>query len=166
LFDDVASVSEFNTQMKKDITQRGFVFVDYSQVDSNLAPTNKSFGSICMADFIEDWQDLDKASYKAKKQELIDAALQKLEKHYPNITNLAEYTEVGTAKTVKRYIKTPNGTAYGFKPTPKQFFRIPNIKSGKVKNLYFVGQWITAGGFSPAITSGLLCFRKIIDNKD
>ena len=161
LFDDVASVGEFNTQMKKDITQRGFVFVDYSQIDSNLAPANKSFGVICMTDFIEDWQDLDKTSYKAKKQELINATLHKLEKHYPNISNLVEYAEVGTSKTVQRYIKTPNGTAYGFKPTPKQFFRIPNVKSNRVDNLYFVGQWITAGGFSPAITSGLLCLNEI-----
>ena len=161
LFDDIESIGEFNTQMRQDISQRGFVFVDYSQVDSNLAPSDKSFGVICMADFIEDWQNLDKASYKAKKQELIDATLQKLEKHYPNISNLVEYAEVGTAKTVKRYIKTPNGTAYGFKPTPKQFFRIPKSKSNKVDNLYFVGQWITAGGFSPAITSGLLCFDQI-----
>ncbi len=160
LLDDIASVNELNAQMKQDITQRGFVFVDYSQVDSNLAPANKSFGVICMSDYIEDWQDLDKASYKAKKQELIDATLQKLEKHYPNISHLVEYAEVGTAKTVQRYIKTPNGTAYGFKATPKQFFRIPNVQSRKVKNLYFVGQWIIAGGFSPAITSGILCYNK------
>ena len=161
IFDNLASINDLNIQMKQDITQRGFVFVDYSQIDSNLAPTDKSFGAICMADFIEDWQDLDKTSYKAKKQKLIDFCLQKLERYYPNISSLLEYAEVGTAKTVKRYIKTPNGTAYGFKPTPKQFFRIPNLKSKKVKNLYFVGQWITAGGFSPALTSGLLCFKKI-----
>ncbi len=159
--DDIASIEEFNAQMKQDITQRGFVFVDYSQIDSNLAPKNKSFGVLCMADFIEDWQNLDKMNYKEKKQEVIESTLQKLEKHYPNISNLVEYAEVGTAKTVQRYIKTPNGTAYGFKPTPKQFFRIPKVKSNKVNNLYFVGQWVVAGGFSPAITSGLFCFNKI-----
>ena len=158
LLDDVGSIEEFNTLMKQDITQRGFVFVDYSQIDSNLAPKGKSFGAICMTDFIEDWQGLDKTSYKAKKQELIDTTIKKLEKHYPNISNLVEYAEVGTAKTVQRYIKTPNGTAYGFKPTPKQFFRVPKVKSDKVDNLYFVGQWVIAGGFSPAIVSGLLCF--------
>ena len=161
LFDDSVSIEEFNSNMKQDITQRGFVFVDYSQIDANLAPKDKSFGVICMSDFIEDWQDLDKMTYKKKKQELIESTLQKLEKHYPNISNLVEYAEVGTAKTVQRYIKTPNGTAYGFKPTPKQFFRIPKVKSDKVDNLYFVGQWVIAGGFSPAITSGLFCFNKI-----
>ncbi len=164
LFDDIASIEEYNAQMKLDITKRGFVFVDYSQIDSNLAPKNKSFGVICMADFIEDWQKLDKTSYKRKKKSLIDSALKRLEKHYPGISNLVEYAEAGTAKTVKRYIKTPNGTAYGYKPTPKQFFKIPKIRSNKIKNLYFVGQWVIAGGFSPAIISGFLCFNKITKN--
>ena len=161
LFNDIASVSDFTAQMKQDITQRSFVFVDYSQIDSNLAPADKSFGVICMTDYLEDWSKLDKESYKAKKQKLIDTTLEKLESEYPGISAILEYAEVGTAKTVKRYIKTPNGTAYGFKPTPKQFFRIPKSKSDKVDNLYFVGQWITAGGFSPAITSGLLCLNAI-----
>ena len=161
LLDDIGSIEEFNTHIKRDITQRGFVFVDYSQIDANLAPKDKSFGAICMTDFIEDWQELDKTSYKKKKQEIIESTLQKLEKHYPNISNLVEYAEVGTAKTVQRYIKTQNGTAYGFKPTPKQFFRVAKVKSNKVENLYFVGQWVIAGGFSPAITSGLLCFKEV-----
>ncbi len=161
LLDDIGSIEEFNRLIKQDITQRGFVFVDYSQIDSNLTPKDKSFGAICMTDFIEDWQELDKTSYKAKKQELIETTIQKLEKHYPNISNLVKYAEVGTAKTVQRYIKTPNGTAYGFKPTPEQFFRIPKVKSKRVNNLYFVGQWVIAGGFSPAIVSGLFCFNEV-----
>ncbi len=161
LFDDVGSIEEYDAQMKRDATQRRFVFVDYSQLDSNLAPKGKSYGVVCMIDFLEDWQILDKTSYKEKKRKLIESALKKLEKYYPDISSLVEYAEVGTAKTVQRYIKTPNGTAYGYKPTPKQFFRIPQVKSNRVNNLYFVGKWITAGGFSPAITSGLLCFKRI-----
>jgi hypothetical protein len=43
---------------------------------------------------------------------------------FPNISNLIEYAEVGTAKTVKRYIKTLNGIACGFKSTPKEFIKV------------------------------------------
>ncbi|RUM76336.1 MAG: hypothetical protein DSZ11_00695 [Sulfurovum sp.] len=130
-------------------------------MDSGLTKESKSFGAICTPDFLSDWERLDKESYKKKKENLIASMLKKLEAEYPNISELVEYAEVGTAKTVERYIKTPNGTAYGFKPTPKQFFRIPKVKSDKVSNLYFVGQWVIAGGFSPAIMSGELCFREI-----
>jgi len=138
-----------------------FIFVDYSQIDSGLTNDNKSFGAICMLDDIDKWNELDNNSYKDEKNRLIDTMIEKLEKHYPNISEFIEYAEVGTSKTVKRYIHTPNGTAYGFKPTPKQFFKIPQVKSKKVNNLYFVGQWIMAGGFNPAMVSGALCFRAI-----
>ena len=138
-----------------------FIFVDYSQIDSGLTNDDKSFGAICMIDDIKKWNELDKKSYKEKKNKLIDTMIEELEKHYPNISEFIEYAEVGTAKTVKRYIHTPNGTAYGFKPSPKQFFRIPQVKSKKVNSLYFVGQWVIAGGFNPAIVSAELCFRAI-----
>ncbi len=162
IFDNLSSMSSFSKIVKDDITKRGFAFVDYSQIESGLTKdSSKSFGVVCIMDNIEDWEKLDKKEYKKKKDNLIETTLKKLEKEYPNISSLVEYVEVGTAKTVKRYIKTPNGTAYGFKPTPKEFFRVPKIKSNRVKNLYFTGQWVIAGGFSPAIMSGGLCAIKI-----
>ncbi len=166
IFDEIDSVNSYNTMLKKDITERGFVFVDYSQVDSALTKdAGKSFGVICLSDFIEEWQDLSEADYKIKKQNLIDVAFLKLEMYYPNIKELVEYAEVGTAKTVNRYIKTPNGTAYGYKPTPQQFFKIPKVRSDKINDLYFVGQWVIAGGFSPAISSGGMCYDVISGSK-
>lgn len=160
-FDNIASVEEFDRYSKKDIFEKVFIFADYSQIDSGLTTSSKSFGSICFMDNIDEWKDLDKQAYKEKKAKLIEVALKKLEQDYPDISSLVEYAEVGTAKTVQRYLKTPQGTAYGYKPTPKQFFRVPNVKSKKVKNLYFVGQWVIAGGFSPAIMSGNLCYKEI-----
>lgn len=162
IFDEIDSVNGYNTMLQKDIVERGFVFVDYSQVDSELTKdSSKSFGVVCLSDFIDEWQELDEDAYTVKKQNLIDKALSKLEIYYPNIKELVEYIEVGTSKTVNRYIKTPNGTAYGYKPTPKQFFKVPNVRSDKINNLYFVGQWVISGGFSPAISSGGLCFDTI-----
>jgi len=163
IFDDIASMDEYRAMLQKNIEERGFVFVDYSQVDSALTKDeSKSFGVVCLTDYIEEWQELEPSEYKEKKERLIEAALEKLEQYYPNITELVEYIEVGTAKTVARYIKTPKGTAYGFKPTPKQFFKVPKVKSDKVKYLYFTGQWVISGGFSPAILSANLCYKEII----
>ena len=161
IFDDIASVAEFNNYLKKDIFKRGFIFVDYSQIDSGLTKESKSFGAVCSVDYIDEWRDLNRDEYKRRKERLINSTLKKMERYYPNISELVEYVEVGTPKTVERYIKTPNGTAYGFKPTPKEFFRVPKVKSDKIDNLYFVGQWVIAGGFSPAIVSGKLCFDMI-----
>lgn len=165
-YNDLSNIDDFNKIVQKDTLDRGFVFTDYSQIDSNLTSNlNKSFGVVCMIDYFRDWEHLSKDSYKKRKREFEEMIVDKLEKRYPNISNLIEYIETATAKTLKRYIKTPNGTAYGFKPTPKQFFKIPKSKSKLVDNLYFVGQWVIAGGFSPAISSGYICYREILKNR-
>jgi phytoene dehydrogenase-like protein len=148
--------------IKKPVCERDFVFVDYSQIDSGLTQEDKSFGVICAVDYIREWERLDKAAYKAQKAQLIETTLARLERYYPGISELVEYAEVGTAKTVRRYIKTPEGTPYGFKPTPENIFKIPRSKSEKIDNLYFVGQWVISGGFSPTILSGALCYEEIV----
>jgi len=159
----IENLEEFNQMIKKDITQRGFVFVDYSQIDSKLTKVDdKSFGVICMTDYLKDWKSLTKQEYKQKKLELEKALIKRLELYYPNISDYIEYIETGTSKTVQSYIKTQNATAYGFKATPKQFFKIPQLRSKKIYNLYFVGQWVIAGGFRPSINSGYMCYKEII----
>jgi len=161
ILDTIDSIDGLSSISKEEASKRGFVFVDYSQIDAGLCSNDKSFGVICMVDYLDEWSGLDTKSYEEKKASLIETTLQKLERYYPNITDIVEYTEVGSAKTVQRYIKTPNATAYGFKPTPKQFFRMPKSKSNEIEDLYFVGQWVIGGGFSPAIMSGELSAREI-----
>ena len=163
--DRYASQNDFQTAMESDVTQRDFVFVDYARVDADLTPAEKSFGAVCIMNKIEAWEGLSKEAYKAKKNTVLESILSHLETHYPGITSLVEYAEVATPKTVKRYIKTPNGTAYGYKPTPAQFFRLPKVKSAKVKNLYFVGQFVLSGGFISAMLSAAMCYTAITKSR-
>ena len=160
--DNITNLSQYKEALKTSILKRGFGFTDYSQIDSGLTKDpGKSFAVTCTTDYIDEWKDLDAITYKEKKHALIENTLKQLEQHYPGISKLVEYAEVGTVKTQQRYLKTPNGTAYGYKPTPKSFFHIPRSQSSKIANLYFVGQWIIAGGFSPAIISGGICVKEI-----
>ena len=145
--------------------QQPFVFVDYSQIDSGLVDESKSFGAICLIDTLSNWEQLNDEEYSAKKNLVLEGILLKLDKYYPNIKNYIEYIEVATPKTMQRYLKTPNGTAYGYKPTPSQFFKIPQVKSKKINNLYFTGQFVISGGFSPAIISAELCCKQILKEK-
>ena len=161
-FSDIKSIEDYDHMIDSDIADRAFGFTDYSQIDSGLIEDpDKSFAVIFTTDFLSDWQDLSKDRYAQKKERVLESFLEKLELEYPNIKEHIEFAEVGTAKTIQRYIKTPNGTAYGFAPTPKQFFRVPQVRSKKMKNLYFVGAWVMGGGFSPAIISGKLCYEQI-----
>lgn len=160
--DAITTLDEFEKELQEEVAKRSFGFTDYSQIDANLTKDPaKSFAVTCTTDYIQEWEGLDTAEYKAKKADLITRTLAKLEQHYPGITDLVEYAEVGTAKTQQRYLKTPQGTAYGFRPTPRQFFRPFRSRSKEISNLYFVGQWVIAGGFSPAIMSGEICAREI-----
>ncbi|MBU0632501.1 NAD(P)/FAD-dependent oxidoreductase [bacterium] len=165
LLDSFGSQDDFKAMAKQDVTTKDFVFVDYSRIDSGLTSDEKSFGAVCVLDEIQSWESLDAEAYKQKKERLLEHVLERLEKHYPKIKELVEYAEVATPKTMQRYVRTPKGTAYGYKPTPQQFFRKPKIRSDKIDNLYFVGQFVLAGGFSPAISSGSMCFDTIVKGK-
>jgi len=151
------TLDEYDLNLTQDITKRGFVFVDYSQIDAGLCSEDKSYGAICTSDFLADWENLSEEEYKNKKQKVLQSYLKTLEKEYPNIREHISFAEVGTPKTIKRYIRTQNGTPSGFAPTASQFFRIPHIKSNQLNNLYFTGAWIFGGGFTSAIISGKMC---------
>ncbi|MEO8403291.1 MAG: FAD-dependent oxidoreductase [Chitinophagaceae bacterium] len=156
--DDVKSPKDLKGNYQGDWSKKGFVFVDYSQVDSALAPNGKSFGVICTTDYLTEWEGLDDVSYKAKKEKIAGIFLKKLEMCYPGIIKHLDYYEVGTAKTIERYTLNPKGTPYGYAQTPSQsgLRRMP--AQSLLKNLYFASAWsFPGGGFTGAITSGFLC---------
>lgn len=158
---EAKSMDDYDRLVEGDIEKRAFVFVDYSQIDSGLVSEEQSFGAICTTDYLEDWEHLSLEVYQAQKEAVVESYLTVLEKEYPNIRDYIAFAEVGTAKTMQRYLRTPNGTAYGFDPGSEQFFRLPKVKSDKLNNLYFVGAWVMGGGFTPAILSGGMCANAV-----
>jgi phytoene dehydrogenase-like protein len=163
VFDEsVSNQSDMLNNHKGDFAKRNFAFVDYSQIDSSLAPKGKSSGVVCTADYLSDWNDLNKDDYKKKKEEVAQIFFERLEKVIPGITNEIEYYEVGTPKTIQRYTLNPEGTAYGFAQIPKQsgLFRMSNKSA--INNLYFASAWATpGGGFTGAILSGWFCAKEV-----
>ncbi|MBN1116119.1 MAG: NAD(P)/FAD-dependent oxidoreductase [Bacteroidales bacterium] len=140
---------------KGSFEKRSFTFVDYSQVDSALAPEGKSVGSVCCIDYPEDWENLSTEEYKNKKEEVAQIFIGKLDKLIPGLSDQIEYYEVGTSLTVGRYILTPQSAVYGFAQTPEYFMK-PKIET--LENLHFASAWTKiGGGFSGAIFSGYMC---------
>ena len=147
-------------------SNRGFVFVDYSQIDSQLAPQGKGFGVICTFDYLSDWENLSKEEYKTKKEEVARILTERLNKVIPGIKDEIEYCEVATPKTMKRYTLNPGGTAYGFAQIPKQAGRKRIQQKSPIDNLYFASAWtFPGGGFGGAIRSGYWCAEEILDRK-
>lgn len=139
------------------ISERPAVFVDYSTIDAGLVPEGdlRGFGVLCGTSRLEEWESLTKDEYKAKKEELAEGAFKKMEELYPGFRENIEYYEVSTPKTVQRYLKTPNGTAYGYRQIGYIFGRKTPRTASQIKNLVFTGAWaFPGGGFTGAIISG------------
>jgi phytoene dehydrogenase-like protein len=151
----VKSQKDILNNNRNDFSKRSFTFVDYGQIDSGLAPAGKSVGAICCIDYLKDWENLGRAAYLSKKEQVASSFIKRLEKLIPGIENTIEYYEVGTPSTLKRYTMNPDGAVYGFAQTPSRKV----IDTSKLPdNLHFASAWgKTGGGFSGAIYSGYLC---------
>lgn len=139
---------------------RSYTFVDYSQIDSGLAPEGKAVGAICCVDYTGDWDKLDPRAYKSRKKEVEEIFRRRLNRLIPGIEGIIEYCEVGTAKTVERYTLNPKGAVYGFAQTPE---RVASRITSPIENLHFASAWTqTGGGFSGAIFSGYLTALEVL----
>lgn len=161
--DSVKSQKDILQNNMSDFAHRSFTFVDYSQVDSGLAPAGKSVGAICCIDYLKDWEGLERKAYISRKEEVAETFIQRLEKLIPGIGKAIEYHEVGTPSTLRRYTLNPGGAVYGFAQTPS---RKMVDTSELPENLHFASAWgKTGGGFSGAIYGGYLCAINILRKK-
>ncbi|MEN8789913.1 MAG: NAD(P)/FAD-dependent oxidoreductase, partial [Flavobacteriaceae bacterium] len=155
--DDVKTMKDIYHNNTGDWSKRSFVFVDYNKVDAQLAPPGKSVGVICCADYLKDWDGLSKEDYKAKKEEVAQILLGRLDKKFPGIRESIEYYEVATSKTIKRYTSNTAGSVYGFAQTKEQCATNRLRNNFLIPNLYFASAWaFPGGGFEGSIMGGFL----------
>ena len=163
--DDVTTLRDIKNNHHGEWSKRRFIFVDYNKVDSGLTPPHKSEGVICAVDYIEDWDHLNKDAYNAKKEEIAQILLRRLEKQYPGIRNSIEYYEVSTPQTIERYTSNPGGSVYGYAQTKDQIASKRFRNNFLIPNLYFASAWaFPGGGFEGSIQGGFLAALQM--NKD
>jgi all-trans-retinol 13,14-reductase len=154
---DVNSLRDIKSNNQGDWNNKCFVFVDYSQLDSGIAPTGKSFGVICAADYLSEWEGLEPEAYRTKKNIIAQLFFKRLENLYPGITKHINYYEVGTAKTIERYTLNPMGTPYGYAQSPSQSGLARIAVKSPIKHLYFASAWsFPGGGFTGSIIGGYM----------
>jgi len=152
--ESVKSPSDILKNNHAEFGTRSFTFVDYSQVDSALAPEGKGVGAVCCIDYTSDWEDLSGEEYKRMKSDVIDTISERLEKIIPGFMDAIEYAEIGTSLTVKRFTKNPEGAVYGFAQNPGK----PTDYLGALpENIHLASAWGKfGGGFSGSIFSGYM----------
>ena len=133
---------------------RSLTFVDYSHVDSDLAPKGKSVGAVCCIDYPSDWEGLSKDEYKKKKTEVAETITARCDKLIPGFRDAIEHVEVGTSLTVKRYTLNPKGAVYGFAQNPDKSSEYLSVLPDNIHIASAWGQF--GGGFSGAIISGYM----------
>ncbi len=153
----VKTLKDVQPNHLSDWSKRSFIFVDYGKVDAQLAPAEKSAGAICAIDYLENWEGLGEEDYKAKKEEVAQVLLQRLENQFPGIRDSIEYYEVATPKTIQHYTSNPSGSVYGYAQTKQQSGNKRFRNNFLTPNLYFASAWaFPGGGFEGAITGGFL----------
>ncbi len=146
-----------------DFAKRNFIFVDYGQIDSKLAPEGKSVGSICTSDYLSDWDHLSREDYILKKKEVAETFIKRLNDVYPGIKDAVDHYEVGTAKTIQRYTLNPGGSVYGFSQMPSQAGKNRLFHESSIENLFFASAWTQpGGGFGAVLGSGYMVAHKIL----
>jgi len=155
--DDVKTLKDVHPNQLGDWSKRSFIFVDYGKIDAQLAPPQKSVGAICTVDYLKFWEGLSKDEYKAKKEEVAQILLQRLDKQFPGIRESVEYYEIATPKTMKRFTSNPEGSVYGFAQSKEQSGNKRFRNNFLIPNLYFASAWaFPGGGFEGSITGGFL----------
>ncbi|MBE9517529.1 MAG: NAD(P)/FAD-dependent oxidoreductase [Bacteroidetes bacterium] len=152
--DSVKSQKDILANNHSDFSTRSFTFVDYSQVDADLAPAGKSVGAACSVDYPEDWENLERDEYMRMKADVADIITSRCEKLIPGFRNAVEYVEVGTSLSVKRFTLNPKGAVYGFAQNPG---KSTEYLSALPENIHIASAWGKfGGGFSGSIYSGYM----------
>jgi phytoene dehydrogenase-like protein len=158
--ESVKSIKDIHPNNHAPFKSRSFTMVDYSQIDSQLAPSSKSVAAICCLDYLEDWEGLSRDEYRMKKKEVEDAFSARIDALVPGCREYLEFIEVGTSRTVERYTRNPGGAVYGFAQLPN---RVPIQKVPEIANIHIASAWGKfGGGFSGAIFSGYMCAMEML----
>lgn len=152
--DSVKTQKDILKNNHSDFSTRSLTFVDYSQVDSDLAPKGKSVGAVCCIDYPDEWEGLSKDEYKKKKAYVAEVITARCEKLIPGFRDAIEHVEVATSLTIKRYTLNPKGAVYGFAQNPD---KPTEYLSSLPDNIHIASAWGKfGGGFSGAIISGYM----------
>ncbi len=162
--EDLTHLRDFHPQERtNDFTKKGFAFVDYDIIDSQINEEGIYTGVICTIDYLDHWIQLTETEYTDKKEKVTQILIDRLNSIIPGIKDTIIYSELATPKTIVQYTLNPEGTVYGFAQTPNQVgpSKYP-IRKPPINNLYCASVWTGSGGFSGAIMAGYSCAKKIL----
>lgn len=147
----INSTFDLNTQysdaLKNKFNKVSIALTTYSNVDPTSCTPGLSNLVITSFTGYDYWKSLrSKRAYIAKKNQLADILIKRIETLIPGIRKSIIHKEIATPLTMERYTGNYKGSIYGWEPSILQSgFRRMGFKT-KFHGLYFVGAWTRPGG--------------------
>lgn len=140
--------------------------VDYAAIESGI-PVPPYVLSIVGPDRLSNWNGDDQDSYRAKRARWQDAIVAYLDGHYPGLASSVTASTFNTAYSVKQYLGAPQGSVYGFAPTPPRSLlaTVKRTPATVIPGLYLASAYAGFGGYTGAIQSGSACADMILGER-
>nr|ATQ36011.1 prolycopene isomerase [Ahnfeltiopsis flabelliformis] len=148
---------------------KGTLFVSIPTVlDKSLAPPGIHIFHVFTPSWMDEWRGLSTAEYEAKKEAIRHIIVERLErKLFPGLSNAIEFSEVGSARTHRRFLGRVDGS-YG----PVAGKKLAGLLSmpfnrTEVPGLYCVGDSTFPGqGLNATAFSGFACGHRVAADLD
>ena len=112
--------------------------------------------------YFKQLREQDPKAYRQKKQEILDAILDVVEKHYvPNFRKHLVFQITGSPTTNKRYCWCPEGNSYGSKLTPANMGLGRLNHETSLNQFYFCNASSGYPGFAPTVWTGALLYQRL-----
>jgi phytoene dehydrogenase-like protein len=137
--------------------------VDYAAIDSGV-PAPPYVLSIFGPDRLSNWETPDMEGYRDKRVRWQEAIVRYLSSIYPDLAHGVVASSFNTALSVRQYLNAPNGSVYGFAPTPPRSLWRSAIRSPRtaVPGLYIASAYAGFGGYTGVVQSAGACAEMIL----
>jgi phytoene dehydrogenase-like protein len=137
--------------------------VDYAAIDSGV-PAPPYVLSIFGPDRLSNWETSDMDGYRDKRARWQEAIVGYLSSIYPGLASGVVASSFNTALSVRQYLDAPNGSVYGFAPTPPRSFWRGAMRSPRtaVPGLYLASAYAGFGGYTGVVQSAGACAEMIL----
>jgi all-trans-retinol 13,14-reductase len=112
--------------------------------------------------YFKELHERDRKAYNQKKQEILDAILDVVEKHYvPNFREHMVFHITGSPTTNERFCWCPQGNSYGSRLTPRNMGLGRLNQETSLKHFYFCNASSGYPGFAPTIWTGAKLYQRL-----
>jgi phytoene dehydrogenase-like protein len=122
---------------------------------SNYHALDPNYGFVVQLEMLEqqdDWFDLSREDYKAKKQLLAEKVIERASRYFRGLKDVIDFMDVSTPRTNMRYTNSGGGSSFAYKPTPGRNVRF--LQNPPIEGIQFVGTWVSGAGYEPAMCLG------------